>query len=218
MKKSVKRIMAYIYMPLFFSIIGISIVIIALSPYIKTAYSLMNIFTAAEEVEHGVDTDAPILVKPGENSNATIKLSEIKFPDIGEIYAKVYCNRIGLDAVIHYGDSPEILMNGLGQYANACLPGMGLPMLLAGHHSMDFYCLKDAVVGDVLTVNTTYGSFNYEIFDIKIEDSNNQKATKLDQSSEILTLYTCYPFTPLTSYTQRWFVYCKKISGPTLTY
>ncbi len=39
-----------------------------------------------------------------------------------------------------------------------------------------------------------------------------------DSNEEIITMYTGYPFTPLTSYTQRLYVYARKTSGPKLVY
>ena len=45
MSRNVKRVMAYIYMPLLLSLAGFLLVFLCLSPYIKAAYSVMSIIS-----------------------------------------------------------------------------------------------------------------------------------------------------------------------------
>lgn len=73
-------------------------------------------------------------------------------------------------------------------------------------------------IGDVFTVVTSYGKYTYEVYDTRIADQNDRSAFGFDSNEEIITMYTCYPFTPLTSYTQRLYVYARKTSGPKLVY
>ena len=53
-RKNVKRILAYIYMPVFLSLIGFLLVFICLSPYISAVYSVMSILSG-ETTETTVD-------------------------------------------------------------------------------------------------------------------------------------------------------------------
>ena len=88
--------------------------------------------------------------------------------------------------------------------------------MLAAHRTQHFFPLKDAVVGDIITITTSYGVYEYEVTDIQIRDKNDKTAYNLNQDKEQLIMYTCYPFVFLADSQNRYFVYADKISGPTI--
>lgn len=212
--------MAYVYMPLFFSLIGFLVVFIAISPYVNTVSSIFGLLSGHSS-ESGISSEEPTFVTPDEegyDNPKTINYADITSPKLGECYAQIHCDRILLHENIYMGDDTEQLDIGVGQYAGSSIFGFGRPILLAGHHSTAFAPLEHIQIGDVLTVQTTYGIYTYEVFDTKISDAKDNDAYGLNGREEILTMYTCYPFQPLMSYSQRLFVYAKKTSGPELIY
>lgn len=210
--------MAYAYMPLFFSLIGFFVVFIAISPYVDTVYSIFGLLSSKTS-EPAISREEQTLVTPdggAYESPKSINYSDITKPRLGERYAQIHCDRIGLHENVYMGDDTEQLDIGVGQYAGSSIFGFGRPILLAGHHGTAFAPLEHVQIGDVFTVQTTYGVYTYEVSDTKISDANDDNAYGLNGLDEILTMYTCYPFQPLTSYSQRLFVYAKKTSGPEL--
>lgn len=243
MKRKLRRVMAYVYMPLLLSLIGFLIVMFCFSPYIKTAYSLMSIFSKSTG-ESVVDdkktlelayeyTDEDALRERGQSETdasqesgqseaddqpLSIPYSSSMRPGIGQLYAQMHCDRLGIHENVYYGDGSEQLNMGIGQYAGSAIFGFGRPVLLGGHHSTSFAPLEYVEVGDVFTVITSYGKYRYEVYDIRVASQYDETAWGLDKEEEIVTMYTCYPFTPLSSYTDRLYVYAKKISGPYLVH
>ena len=197
-RKNVKRILAYIYMPVFLSLIGFLLVFICLSPYISAVYSVMSILTG-ETTETTVDVSGvpDFKLENAQNQEEEIPYSSDMYPALGELYAQITCERLGIKENIYFGDSRTELRNGVGQYAGTPIFGFGAPILLGGHHATSFAPLEYVEIGDVF---------------------NDRSAFGFDSNEEIITMYTCYPFTPLTSYTQRLYVYARKTSGPKLVY
>lgn len=218
-RKNVKRILAYIYMPVFLSLIGFLLVFICLSPYISAVYSVMSILSG-ETTETTVDVSGvpDFKLENAQNQEEEIPYSSDMYPALGELYAQITCERLGIKEDIYFGDSRTELRNGVGQYAGTPIFGFGAPILLGGHHATSFAPLEYVEIGDVFTVVTSYGKYTYEVYDTRIADQNDRSAFGFDSNEEIITMYTCYPFTPLTSYTQRLYVYARKTSGPKLVY
>lgn len=208
--------MAYIYMPLFFVILGYGIVYIAARPVIDTISSVVSIFISDKPPVFSDITVTSIFEAPKEDVGDVIPESEVKIPSYGEHYANITCERIGLSAEICYGDSYSILRKNVGHYAGSSFPGYGKPIMLAAHRTQHFFPLKDAVVGDIITITTSYGVYEYEVTDIQIRDKNDKTAYNLNQDKEQLIMYTCYPFVFLADSQNRYFVYADKISGPTI--
>ena len=59
--------------------------------------------------------------------------------------------------------------------------------------------------------------YQYQVSRTDVKDHNDSTAYDLLQEKEELVMYTCYPFeTMVGTKTDRFFVYCEKISGPTV--
>lgn len=217
-KSRINKIMAYIYMPLFFAVVGYVIVAMALSPIIDTAIAagslvISNAGFVTDEIKSYYDGE--VTVKQPENGKK-IAIEEINFPYNGTKFGELVCDEIGLKAPVYNGDSNEILMNGAGKYLGSFLPGFGGTILIAGHDNLHFAELEKIQKDEIITFKTFYGIYEYKVTDIQVVEQNEQRtACHLDGEKEELVLYTCYPFYP-TVYekTQRYFVYAEKISGP----
>lgn len=133
-------------------------------------------------------------------------------PEQGEQYAEIRSEDGGWSAPLYYGDSPEILQKGAGQYANGIVPGMDGVMLVSGHDSTFFAPLEDVREGEKLSVKTEGGTFTYTVTKRTVEEEADIAVDQiLGQEGEHLVLYTCYPFgSLLEKRTQRYFVYCDR--------
>lgn len=217
MSRNVKRVMAYIYMPLLLSLAGFLLVFLCLSPYIKAAYSVMSIIsgnTAQTSIDETIVPDFKL--ENTDDEAESIPYSPDMYPNLGELYAQIHCDRLGIHENVYFGDSSTELNKGVGQYAGSGIFGFGRTIILGGHHATSFAPLEYVEVGDVFTVNTSYATYTYEVYDMVVANEDDGWAFGFDSDEEIITMYTCYPFTPLASYSQRLYVYARKTSGPYL--
>ncbi len=219
--------MAYIIMPLIFTILGYSLFAAAFSPVINLAVSVGNMVISQKLPNFDQDYDSIFTPPttdpnrtPGPNGEAeTIPVDGITIPKLGNHYAQLSCERIGLSGKVYYGDSSAILKRGIGQFSGTFFPGFGLPILLSAHNTTYFKPLKQIEVGDVIEFTTSYGIYEYQVTELRVANKNDKTAYDLSAKEEILILYTCYPFEVL-SYTksERLFVYAQRISGPNVDY
>jgi len=221
----IRRLMAYIVTPLIFMIIGYIIVAIVFSPFFDVIHAAgsMVINPNPEGSNFGqiyllstFDEDAADYVD--EDEDGVIHVSQIVFPYYGDHYAEIRNRRIGLLAPVYFGDSYEILRVGVGHNLHSRLPGFGGTILMAGHNTHHFLPLQDIEIGDVIELQTNYGHFEYEIFDIDLFHRDTAaRYIDFDQMDiEMLIIYTCYPFNSNTigRAEYRLFVFAEKISGP----
>lgn len=211
--------MAYIYMPLFFTLIGYGIVYVAALPVLDTISSYGSLLMSSNTPNFDNDQLKSIFESPVNKEDASsIPASEVQMPTSGTLYANISCDTIGLDAPLYFGDTDAILKNGVGQYTGSSIPGFGLPILLAAHNTTYFLPLQNIKAGDIVTITTNYGIYKYSITKTKIADKNDKSAYDLAQKKEQLIMYTCYPFNMLGTLQNRYFVYGDKISGPVINF
>lgn len=223
--RRIRRLMAYIYMPLIFTILGYVLVYIAFKPIISIGVSITSMVMAQEIPNFTLELQSiyvePQEVEPekveGEPVDQGVGLSDVTWPTYGQHYAQMECDRIGLEAPVYMGDDDSITRVGAGQFLGSYIPGYGKIILVGAHCTTFFKPLKYVQVGDIIKVKTSYGIYEYEVSKTKVYKADDMDAYDLSQDYEQLILYTCYPFRLLSgSRQQRLFVYADKISGPTL--
>ena len=169
-----------------------------------------NIFEGYEK------EDLPETPEKDEN---TIDGNDIVYPKRGALYARLAIASVGMETDVYFDDSDAALnRGGVGQSYSSRIPGYSRPILISGHNNGKFNALQHVKVGDIVTITTNYGIFEYQIRECAVKDKDDPTAINLDQEEEELILYTCYPFYMLTLTRQRYFVYADKISGPTVLY
>ena len=137
-------------------------------------------------------------------------------PSVGDYYGQIICDKTDMNAPLYCGDSDEILKKGVGTYAGSGFPGEGTKVLVSAHDTTFFAPLEQVEVGETINVKTVYGNFAYEVYNTKVLDKGDAVVDK-DNSTEELIMYTCYPFGKTDiKRDKRYFVYAKKISGPTV--
>lgn len=145
--------------------------------------------------------------------------SKITMPTNETHYAMIRCENWGLDEKLYFGDTDRVLQEGIGQYIGSGIPGMGKPILLTGHSNTFLNGMSKIKQGDIVTIRTNYGIFQYRIRKSVIADASDASAYDLGQEREQLILYTCYPYAASVGVrTERHFVYGDKVAGPTIIY
>lgn len=150
---------------------------------------------------------------------ASLPLSSITYPAKGDRYGRITVEGTTVDAPLYYGDANAQLNAGVGTYKDNIgvgLPGEGKTILLAGHNNTFFNDLQHVEEGATVTIETHYGTYTYEVTEMKVLDHQDTSAYDFSRTDENLILYTCYPFDAIGFTPDRYFVYGKYISGPVL--
>lgn len=219
MNRKFKRIMGYIFKPILFMVVGYGFVGIALSPFYDVALAATNLIMSDQAPNFSGDLTTIFDPNANWDVGGTVDISSIEIPTFGTHYAEIRSSRIGLSASVFWGDSYEILRQGVGQFTGSFLPGFGGTTLLAAHNMMHFLPLFDIEMGDIVEITTNYGHFIYQVNDIQILEFNDPSAIDLAQrEKELLVMYTCYPFSISGITSQRLFIYAERISGPDVIY
>jgi sortase A len=241
MKQRLIKVMAYLYMPLLFTILGYIVLYIAAVPLLTMVQAAGSMVMSNEMPNFNHELKSiydPLAMQEAETLNQVvgdmdgeygslsgnaaakqvISIQEIQFPEHGTHFANISCERIELDASVYWGDTDEILKAGVGQYMGSFLPGFNRTILLSAHNTTYFKPLQRIKVGDCITYNTNYGQYDYRVTEVQVIHMNDAKEMQeemLSYEEEKLIMYTCYPFETLVGTKQdRLFVFADKISGP----
>lgn len=132
------------------------------------------------------------------------------YPEYGTKYATIEIPKIGVNLPVYYGDTLEILKNGVGHSSGSYFPGEGGSIVYMGHNSKKvFRRFSELQIGDTIKVTTTYGEFNYRIYDMQLINETETDKLPIQKEKEILMVYTCYPFNNIGYATQRYVVYAE---------
>ena len=106
---------------------------------------------------------------------------------------------------IFEGTGEEELKEGVGHYAQSVLPGELDNCVLSAHRDTHFSGLEALKVGDQLIVQTSAGTFTYEISGVRIVDKDDRTVI-VPTDHAVLTLSTCYPFNYVGSAPDRYII------------
>lgn len=167
---------------------------------IETAFMLANkiSITSSEEVEQK------------ETIINEEKKSLENYPEYGTQYATIEIPRIDVNLPVYFGDTLEILKKGVGHSSGSYFPGEGGSILYMGHNSKKvFRRFSELQIGDPIKVTTTYGEYNYKIYDMQLIEEKELDKVPIQRDEEILMVYTCYPFNNIGYADHRYVVYAK---------
>ena len=210
-------------MPILYILIVCLLFQTVVAPYRSSLLSLLDTFSS----DTAVDTTTLRSIYRGYTppddpaEEETVSCYKVEVPVYNTMYAHLSCEALSIDCDLYFGDSTEALKKGACQSINSYLPGYNGQILVGAHNNRHFRNLEYVKEGQVFTLTTNYGIYQYEVYDItiyNIKDLDLQTTDAYDfreRNGEILILYTCYPFYKMAATkTDRFFVYCKKISGP----
>ena len=133
-------------------------------------------------------------------------------PEYGTQYATIKIPKIDVDLPVYYGDSLDILKKGVGHSSGSYFPGEGGSIIYMGHNSKKvFRRFSELQIGNEIQVTTSYGEFNYKIYDMQLINETEVDKVPVQKDEEILMVYTCYPFNNIGYATQRYVVYAKPV-------
>ena len=134
------------------------------------------------------------------------------YPEYGSEYATIEIDKIDVNLPVYFGSTLEILKDGVGHDIGSYFTGEGGSIIYMGHNSKNvFRRFSELQIGDMIKVNTTYGEFNYEIYDMKLIEEDEKDKLPIQRNEEILMIYTCYPFNNIGYTTQRYVVYSRLV-------
>lgn len=129
-----------------------------------------------------------------------------------DIIGVVSIERLGFESAIVEGVRDEDLIKGAGHMSETALPGESDKIVLAGHRNQAFGKLEHVEVGDLVKVETIYGTFNYSVTRMEVIDETQTEILLPTAPKEELVMFTCYPFTFGAPTEQRYVVYSDLIS------
>lgn len=149
-------------------------------------------------------------IKPIEFENKKLK----NYPEYGTQYATIQIPSINVDVPVYFGDTLEILKKGVGHSSGSYFPGEGGSIIYMGHNSKNmFRRFSEVKKGDKIAVKTSYGEFNYKIYDMQLIKETETDKLPIQDQKEILMVYTCYPFNNIGYATQRYVLYAELENG-----
>lgn len=167
---------------------------------IDTAVLLLN--TVAVELDENKEEVPTVL----NEEKQTLE----NYPEYGTQYATIEIPRIGANLPVYFGDTLEILKKGVGHSSGSYFPGEGGSIVYMGHNSKKvFRRFSELQIGDEIKVTTTYGEFNYKIYDMQLIKETELEKVPIQREEEILMVYTCYPFNNIGYADHRFVVYAK---------
>lgn len=132
------------------------------------------------------------------------------YPEYGTKYATLEIDKINVNLPVYYGDTLDVLKKGVGHSSGSYFPGEGGSIIYMGHNSKKmFRRFSELQKGDIIKVTTTYGEYNYKIYDMQLIKETEIDKLPIQKDKEILMVYTCYPFNNIGYATQRYVVYAE---------
>lgn len=200
MKKAIKATIKDLIVALFFTAIIIIVIYLFLGQEIDNAIQLLN--QVAIKVEDSSEQ------KQTEINTETNKLKN--YPAYGTKYATIEIPKIDLKLPVYFGDTLEILKNGVGHSSGSYFPGEGGSIIYMGHNSKNvFRRFSELQKGNEIKITTNYGEYTYKIYDMQLIKETEIEKLPVQKQKEILMVYTCYPFNNIGYATQRYVVYAE---------
>ena len=178
-----------------------------------------DLFYDAGKNISNVDTDAtdnPDEITISSAEEGDVYISEITHPAQNKKMGIISVENTDINCDLYFGDSDYNLDRGAELYDGSNLPGAGGVSLIAGHCASFFSTLGSAQIGDLIKIETTYGTYTYKITETVVKKATDPTAYDPTKTDNSIVLYTCYPFNTIISVDERYFVYADFVSGPIL--
>ena len=139
------------------------------------------------------DSTAPVESVPSLVLSVPDKTLYPIYPVEGDSIGTLTIPALNRKLPILQGTGVEELKKGVGHVAQSVLPGEEDNCVLSGHRETVFRQLGNLKIGDPLIVQTSAGTFTYEVNDTRIVHEDD-KTVIVPTDQATLTLTTCYPF------------------------
>ena len=198
-----RKIGIHLAIPIFLLLCGFALIIYAGWNQFSQAYLLSKVMIQ------------PVAQQLEGTNKITVVDKKIKFPKLGEQFGTIAIPSVGMNYPLIHGDYDEQLAKGVGHFDGSKFPGEGGNIVLDGHRETVFRKLGKAKIGDLVSVETTYGEYKYKISEIRIVKENDTTIV-IPSDQEKLTMYTCYPFDTIGYKPERYVVWAELVEGTPL--
>lgn len=234
--KQLKRVGAFIYVPLLFMFFGYLIIYIIGAPVINFASSAVDLISLndapsfdqkrtnlfekrkdkREQALSDKNSTEAAIAEMKVSEKGKLSSSNMVYPVGGDQFGEVVIDKVEINEPLYYGDSEDILRLGVGQYIGSMIPGDLGTTLIGGHNLPSFGKIYYLEPGDEVNIHTHYGDYTYQVTEVKVSDYKDPAVNaKLgDRSKRSLILYTCYPLDAIGLTPERVFVSADYVSGP----
>ena len=200
-KVKLRAAISYIIVAFLFVLIFLGSIQTVFGSQISEAISLVNMFCSIPS-----DIDVADIKLDSEANKLQV------YPNYGSQYATLQIESLNVNLPLYYGDSLDFLRNGAGQTPTGYFPGEGGSVICMAHNTKGFLrdlpnIQKDAII----KITTSYGEFNYKVYDTKVVHQTQVDAVPIQNQEEILMLYTCYPINTIGHATHRFIAYAKLV-------
>ncbi|MCM1567692.1 MAG: class D sortase [Dehalobacter sp.] len=142
---------------------------------------------------YAVASVAPVETAPSLVLLAPDKILYPVYPAEGDNIGILTIPTLKLKWPIYQGTDVKELEKGVGHFIQSVLPGEKDNCVLSGHRETVFRQIGRLKIGDQLIVQTSAGTFTYEVNDTRIVHEDD-KTVIVPTDHAVLTMTTCYPF------------------------
>lgn len=184
----------HIVTPLIILAIAAAVLLVAMiEPYNK-AKVYINLAFMDDLKTKPVDGTAGLIITQNEidldYSGETSDEGEVVRPKFGEQFAALSSDKFEFTVPVYWGSGRELFERGACQATSSVLSGADGNTVISAHEDTYFADLDELAVGDILTVNTSYGEFVYTVTETISFKKTNKKYIIPTEDTR-LTLYTC---------------------------
>jgi len=141
-----------------------------------------------------------------EDSSITLSDQEIlypNYPSVGDNIGSLFIPSLNIELPLIQGTGDKELKKGVGHFVQSVLPGEKDNCVLSGHRETTFNQIGKLIIGDLLIVQTSAGTFIFEVKGSRIVHKDD-KTVIVPTDHAVLTLTTCYPFNFISSAPDRY--------------
>jgi LPXTG-site transpeptidase (sortase) family protein len=202
-------VLPYIKTPLVYVLVSMVVVIPVILGLLNLAVNTVH----AAQNTLVKDSNDIIAVDDGYTASK-IKKGTVEAPNlvVAQKLGKISCSQAGVSADVYYSINRVSLRNGAALSGDTGIPGSGDEVRIAGYRSTVFKALDDAKVGDVFTLQTSWGIYKYKVYKIEVASSvveDDVKGRLVISTADSDDAFACLNDTKL-------YVYCSFVSGPTI--
>ena len=199
--------------------IGVTLIVSGLLLLGLIAYQLWGTGFQTREAQRNLEAEFKSMVSTTTTSTTAAPTSTtepepitIPNPEEGDVIAHMYVKKMGLDVYVVEGVKYHDLKIGPGHYPDTPMIGQLGNVAIAGHRSTydaPFGNIEVLEPGDKIQLQTTYGSFTYEVTGYEIvAPTDVDVIANPNPDVATLTLTTCHP---KFSSSKRYIVYSKLV-------
>ena len=172
-----------------FMVLGVGCISSAmLGMWVQPGYSV--------DVAGAVGSTTPLQLEHSSTAVASAVPAQTLYPEYpaeGDSVGRLSIPALERELPILQGTEEEQLKKGVGHFTQSVLPGEEDNCVLSGHRETVFRELDDLKIGDLLIVETSAGTFTYEVSGTRIVHEDDRTVI-VPTDHAVLTLTTCYPF------------------------